>query len=189
MSPPPPHRKRTDAPQELEYGLPAKSRKAGGGGLSVLDLDTAGSYRPRTKETRAAYEALLNTISGIFPDQPADVLRGAADEVLAVIKNQHLTGERGKLRWGDGGEGWNHSCSHLVQEEPALFNSPYVTIHTCGQLYAWPLHDAACVLCPCFCQLCPPPPHHLQPPAHSSPHTSFPQTPSATPSARSCWVR
>jgi hypothetical protein len=55
-------------------------------------MDTAGLYRPRTKETRAAYEALLNTIHSTFGDQPADVLRGAADEVLAVLKNQHMTG-------------------------------------------------------------------------------------------------
>lgn len=33
-----------------------------GGGMSVLDIDTAGLYRPRTKETREAYEALLSVI-------------------------------------------------------------------------------------------------------------------------------
>lgn len=60
-------------------------------GASVLDLDTAGFYRPRTKETRAAYEALLNTIHQQFGDQPQDVLRGAADEVLAVLKNDNMT--------------------------------------------------------------------------------------------------
>lgn len=32
------------------------------GGTSVLDIDTAGLYRPRTKETREAYEALLSII-------------------------------------------------------------------------------------------------------------------------------
>ena len=31
--------------------MPAKSRKTAGG-MSVMDLDTAGFYRPRTKETR-----------------------------------------------------------------------------------------------------------------------------------------
>lgn len=30
--------------------------------MSVLDIDTAGLYRPRTKETREAYEALLSII-------------------------------------------------------------------------------------------------------------------------------
>jgi pre-mRNA-splicing helicase BRR2 len=74
----------------VDFPSKAKRSKAGAG---VLDLDTAGFYRPKTKETRAAYEALLNTIHTQFGDQPADVLRGAADEVLAVLKNQHLTGE------------------------------------------------------------------------------------------------
>jgi len=44
------------------------------------------------QETRAAYEAMMNTVHAIFGDQPADVLRGAADEVLAVLKNQNKTG-------------------------------------------------------------------------------------------------
>ena len=56
----------------------------------MLELDVAGSYRPATKETRAAYETLLAMIQGQFGDQPADVLRGAADEVLAVLKNDHM---------------------------------------------------------------------------------------------------
>ena len=59
--------------------------------MSVLDIDTAGLYRPRTKETREAYEALLSVIQGQFGDQPQDVLRGAADEVLAVLKNDRMT--------------------------------------------------------------------------------------------------
>lgn len=59
--------------------------------MSVLDIDTAGLYRPRTKETREAYEALLSVIREQFGDQPADVLRGAADEVLAVLKNDRMT--------------------------------------------------------------------------------------------------
>lgn len=33
--------------------MPAKSRKTAGG-MSVMDLDTAGFYRPRTNETRCA---------------------------------------------------------------------------------------------------------------------------------------
>ncbi|KIZ00496.1 pre-mRNA-splicing helicase BRR2 [Monoraphidium neglectum] len=83
-------KKREAKAAELEFALPAKSRKTAGS-MSVMDLDTAGFYRPRTKETRAAYEAMLNVIHTQFGDQPQDVLRGAADEVLAVLKNQHLT--------------------------------------------------------------------------------------------------
>jgi pre-mRNA-splicing helicase BRR2 len=53
----------------------------------VLTLGSEGMYRPKTKETRAAYESLLNTIQSQFGDQPADIIRGAAEEVLAVLKN------------------------------------------------------------------------------------------------------
>ena len=59
-------------------------------GASVLDLDAAGFYKPLTRQTRDAYEALLDTIQTLFGDQPHDVLRGAADEVLAVLKNENL---------------------------------------------------------------------------------------------------
>ncbi len=66
------------------------ARRRGAAGPSVLDVDSAGLYRPRTKETREAYEALLSSIQAAFGDAPADVLRGAADEVLAVLKNDRL---------------------------------------------------------------------------------------------------
>lgn len=56
----------------------------------MLELDAAGSYRPATKETRAAYEALLDLVRSQFGDQPADVLRGAAEEILAVLKNDNM---------------------------------------------------------------------------------------------------
>ena len=56
----------------------------------MLELDAAGSYRPATRETRAAYEALLAVVQAQFGDQPADILRGAAEEVLAVLKNEHM---------------------------------------------------------------------------------------------------
>ncbi len=65
-------------------------RAAQTGAASVLELDAAGSYRPATRETRAAYEALLAVVQAQFGDQPADILRGAAEEVLAVLKNEHL---------------------------------------------------------------------------------------------------
>ncbi len=58
---------------------------------SVLTADADGSYRPKTRETRAAYEALLGMIQGQFGDQPQDVLRGAAEEVLEVLKDDHKT--------------------------------------------------------------------------------------------------
>ena len=58
---------------------------------SVLNMDSSGLYRPKTRETRAAYEALLGSIQMQIGDQPADVLRGAVDEVLAVLKSDAIT--------------------------------------------------------------------------------------------------
>lgn len=61
-----------------------------GQGLSVLDVDTFGFYRPKTPVTRRAYENLLSIIQQQVGDQPGDVLCGAADEVLSTLKNDKL---------------------------------------------------------------------------------------------------
>ena len=58
--------------------------------MTVLEVEAQGVYRPKTRETRAAYEAMLSFIQGKVGDQPADVLRGAADEVLATLKNDNM---------------------------------------------------------------------------------------------------
>ncbi|KAG6487258.1 DExH-box ATP-dependent RNA helicase DExH12-like [Zingiber officinale] len=57
---------------------------------SVLSLTDDAVYQPKTKETRAAYEALLSVIQLQFGGQPQDILSGAADEVLAVLKNEKI---------------------------------------------------------------------------------------------------
>ncbi|KAJ3372967.1 DEIH-box ATPase [Allomyces arbusculus] len=44
-------------------------------------------YRPRTAETRHTYELILAFISGKLGDVPADVLRGATDQVLEILKS------------------------------------------------------------------------------------------------------
>ena len=49
-----------------------------------------GVYMPITKETRSSYEALLSMIHQHFGDQPHDILREAADEVLVVLKNEKI---------------------------------------------------------------------------------------------------
>ncbi|KAL3148608.1 hypothetical protein ABBQ38_014036 [Trebouxia sp. C0009 RCD-2024] len=75
--------KKRQAQQEFELEAPKQKRRTGG----VMNLDTASGYRPRTQETRAAYEAVLAFIREQFGDQPQDVLKGAAEEVLAVLKD------------------------------------------------------------------------------------------------------
>ncbi|KAJ8921892.1 hypothetical protein NQ315_008525 [Exocentrus adspersus] len=54
-------------------------------------------YRPKTQETRQTYEVLLSFLQEALGDQPRDILCGAADEVLQVLKNERLK-EREKKR-------------------------------------------------------------------------------------------
>ena len=52
---------RREAREDVDAALPRKRRTAAVG-ASVLDLDAAGFYKPLTRQTRDAYEALLDTI-------------------------------------------------------------------------------------------------------------------------------
>lgn len=107
----PPFAPRRDTSSFDDFGAPSAKRKRAAG---VLEVDTR-LYRPRTKETREAYEMLLALVQGnigewsALPplpppplraaltvlavragDQPQDILHGAADEILTVLKNDHL---------------------------------------------------------------------------------------------------
>jgi hypothetical protein len=55
--------------------------------LTETEQFEVSSYRPKTKETQAAYELVLSFVRGYLGDQPQEVLRGAADEVrhFAII--------------------------------------------------------------------------------------------------------
>lgn len=57
---------------------------------TVLSAEVEAIYKPQTKETRAAYEVILSFIQGEMGDKPHDVLRSAADEVLAVLKDDTM---------------------------------------------------------------------------------------------------
>merc|ERR1711870_24356 len=68
-------------------------------GETVLSTDVTEMqiYRPRTQTTKNIYEQLLNRLQVPLGDQAPDVLRGAADEVLAAIKTDGvLDSERKK---------------------------------------------------------------------------------------------
>lgn len=60
-------------------------------GLSIAEVDVTANlyYRPTKPETKMVYESLLSHIQTLIGDQPRDVLCGAADEVLLVIRNQN----------------------------------------------------------------------------------------------------
>ncbi|PPD87630.1 hypothetical protein GOBAR_DD15441 [Gossypium barbadense] len=57
---------------------------------SVLTVTEEGVYQPKTKETRAAYEAMLSLIQQQLGGQPLNIVSGAADEILAVLKNEGI---------------------------------------------------------------------------------------------------
>ncbi|CAH9061484.1 unnamed protein product [Cuscuta epithymum] len=57
---------------------------------SVLTATEEGVYQPKTKETRAAYEVMLSVIQHQLGGQPLNIVSGAADEILAVLKNENF---------------------------------------------------------------------------------------------------
>lgn len=68
-------------------------------GATVLDADVTENffYRPTTRATHQVYEQLLVVLQQQLGDQPDEVLRGAADEVLQVLKEDGVReGERKK---------------------------------------------------------------------------------------------
>uniref|UniRef100_A0A1X7VH62 U5 small nuclear ribonucleoprotein 200 kDa helicase n=1 Tax=Amphimedon queenslandica TaxID=400682 RepID=A0A1X7VH62_AMPQE len=64
----------------------------GSGGLLSKEMEEISGlyYRPRTKESRETYELLLTFIQKSIGDQPRDILCGAADEVLATLKEERM---------------------------------------------------------------------------------------------------
>ncbi len=71
------------------------SKSRNGASIGALQSDNleelAGiMYRPKTQDTKQTYEVMLSFIQEALSDQPRDVLCGAADEVLTVLKNDKL---------------------------------------------------------------------------------------------------
>jgi pre-mRNA-splicing helicase BRR2 len=88
-------KRRDDAADPAAADLPRRDAKrrrraASTQEVSVLSLTDDAVYKPHTKETRAAYEALLSLIQQQLGGQPLDILAGAADEVLATLKNDKV---------------------------------------------------------------------------------------------------
>ncbi|KAL7671632.1 hypothetical protein ACOME3_006523 [Neoechinorhynchus agilis] len=76
--------------EDLGAPLTKKSRLASSL-LSSEEFDFVGlTYKPKTQETAQTYEALLTYIHSWLGDQPRDVLCGAAEEVLLVLRNDRL---------------------------------------------------------------------------------------------------
>ncbi|EKU23192.1 activating signal cointegrator 1 complex subunit 3-like 1, partial [Nannochloropsis gaditana CCMP526] len=86
--------------KKIAGGRTKESKKgvfSAGRGATVLtetEALEAINYRPRHPESKRAYEEMLGLIKGNIGDQPQDILRGAADEVLAILKDESLTDPR-----------------------------------------------------------------------------------------------
>lgn len=92
-------KKRLEEKRKEEDVVSKKARMDINKGETVLSTDVTEMqiYRPRTAQTKAVYEMLLNRLQQPLGDQAPDVLRGAADEVLAAIKTEGvLDSERKK---------------------------------------------------------------------------------------------
>lgn len=64
---------------------------------SVNSIVDQSYYQPKTEETAIVYESLLYFLQPFLGDISPDVLREAADEILAILKDDHISdGERFK---------------------------------------------------------------------------------------------
>ncbi|EAL72371.1 DEAD/DEAH box helicase [Dictyostelium discoideum AX4] len=56
-----------------------------------------GLYKPKTKETRITYETLLTFIQRYVGDQPTEVVKGALDEILSILKDDTIRAPEKKI--------------------------------------------------------------------------------------------
>jgi pre-mRNA-splicing helicase BRR2 len=87
-------KKKKRAAQDSEETLPRTRTKRGPTGyrdiLAAAEELEGLVYKPRTSETREVYELFLSVVDGLLGDQPADVVRSAADLILGWLKDENL---------------------------------------------------------------------------------------------------
>ena len=64
--------------------------KASKGSILQYNNNDSYAYQPKTKESKIAYEEILNSVQTLLGDQPQDVLHGAAEEVLSILKDNTI---------------------------------------------------------------------------------------------------
>ena len=88
------HKRAKDAASEPQ-GVAVKVKSHATGPNSILaaatELQEQGLYRPRTKDTQTAYEHLLTFVQQQLGEQPREYLASAADEALAILKDESRT--------------------------------------------------------------------------------------------------
>ncbi|UPQ98040.1 pre-mRNA splicing helicase BRR2 [Chloropicon primus] len=105
----------------------ASSSRTAAGVLGALDHHLDGCYRPRSAETRRAYETLLSIIREDYGDQPQDVIRFAADEILASLRAKGRTDEEKR----------KDVAAVLGQSEDQLLSAKFTQLNALSKL----LHD------------------------------------------------
>jgi len=70
----------------------ANRASVGGGGQTILDLGNLTGYQPSTEQAKLAFESMLTVIGtkALLGNQNPQVLRDAAEEILAVLHDQSL---------------------------------------------------------------------------------------------------
>ena len=77
--------------KKAKADLAKQERTIKRGGDSVLTDRAEGSfYRPKTQDTQRVYEMILTYITDIIGSQPRDVVSSAADDILAIMKNERI---------------------------------------------------------------------------------------------------
>ncbi|KAJ3190089.1 DEIH-box ATPase [Gaertneriomyces sp. JEL0708] len=80
--------RKAGAEREAKKSKREASQGYGYGNILTATEDFEGEvYRPRTQETKQTFELLLSFLQQLLGDIPQDVLRGAANEVLATLKD------------------------------------------------------------------------------------------------------
>lgn len=53
----------------------------------IVETHEVAGYKPKTRDTKACYEEILYILHSYLGDQPSDIMKGAADEVISIIKS------------------------------------------------------------------------------------------------------
>jgi len=64
-----------------------KRQKAEKESVLQASLNEAGRYRPKTRETRRTYETILTFVGRALGDEPPEVLRESAEEIISILKS------------------------------------------------------------------------------------------------------
>eukprot|EP01113_Clastostelium_recurvatum_P015961 TRINITY_DN1902_c1_g1_i1.p1 TRINITY_DN1902_c1_g1~~TRINITY_DN1902_c1_g1_i1.p1 ORF type:complete len:2154 (-),score=847.63 TRINITY_DN1902_c1_g1_i1:92-6553(-) len=88
-------KKRKTDTKEKEKSAPDRAKRGRDVLAATDNLDL--TYRPKTKETKLAYDQILAFIQARLGYQPQDVLRSAGDEILAIIKSDSTRAPDKKL--------------------------------------------------------------------------------------------